>query len=231
MEVARAWEQDANRDHMVMPGMVYLSQPTEYGTLYSRDELTAISHAAHAHDMTLFVDGARLAYALASPENDVTLEDLARLCNVFYIGGTKCGALLGEAVVVPDPQTIPHFFTQIKQHGALLAKGRVLGVQFEALFENGLYGRIGRNAVRFAGEITDALLQRGAELSVTSPTNQVFANVPDALLDRLNERVDYGFWEKTDENHTAIRFATSWATRREEVDALLSLIQELDFRG
>ena len=147
------YEKDVNHDHTVMPGMVYLSQPTEYGTLYSREELSAISALCREKHLPLYVDGARLAYALACPENDVTLKDMAELCDIFYIGGTKCGALLGEAVVIPQPGLIPHFFTIIKQHGALLAKGRLLGLQFDTLFTDGLYQRIGEAALRAAEDI------------------------------------------------------------------------------
>lgn len=155
------YEDDANRDHTVMPGMVYLSQPTEYGTLYSKKELAAISALCREKRLPLYIDGARLAYALACPENDVTLRDLAALCDIFYIGGTKCGALLGEAVVIPQPGLIPHFFTIIKQHGALLAKGRLLGIQFDTLFTDGLYERIGADAVRYADAIRRAMAENG----------------------------------------------------------------------
>jgi threonine aldolase len=223
---AAQWEQDDNREHMVMPGMVYVSQPTEYGTLYSLDELEGLSRACHAHDMLLYVDGARLAYALATPGNDVTLPDLARLCDAFYVGGTKCGCLFGEAVVVPDPTTIPHFFTQIKQRGALLAKGRIAGIQFEVLFEDGLYERIGASAVQEATRIRERLAACGLEQPIASPTNQVFVLAEDAWLARFGERVEYSFWEKSDAGHTVIRLATSWATRHEDVDALLSLLDE-----
>ena len=145
------WE-DGNRDHMVEPGMVYLSQPTEYGTLYSLAELEEIAAVCRAYDIPLYADGARLAYALACPENDVTLPDLARLCDVFYIGGTKCGALMGEAVVARDPARLPRFFTIMKQHGALLAKGWLLGLQFDALFTDGLYEKdLGLPAIQGAG--------------------------------------------------------------------------------
>ena len=148
---------DANYEHMVMPGMVYISQPTEYGTLYSKEELIEISKVCRANHLPLYVDGARLAYALASPENDVTLSDLAELCDAFYIGGTKCGALFGEAVVIPQKGLIPHFFTIIKQHGALLAKGRIAGIQFDELFTDGLYERIGKSAIDAAEQIKEAL--------------------------------------------------------------------------
>jgi len=154
-----AWETDDSHDHMVMPGMVYLSQPTEYGTLYSLAELTAIKRVCDRHHLRMYVDGARLAYALACPANDVSLADLARLCDAFYIGGTKCGALFGEAVVVPRPGTIPHFLAIIKQHGALLAKGRAAGIQFDTLFTDDLYLHIGETAIRAADRIRDAAVR------------------------------------------------------------------------
>ena len=138
---------DANHDHMVMPGMVYISHPTEYGTLYTLEELTELSNVCHENHIPLYMDGARLAYALACSENQLTLADIARLCDIFYIGGTKCGALFGEAVVIPKPGLIPHFFTIIKQHGALLAKGRLLGIQFDTLFTDSLYEKVGAPAV------------------------------------------------------------------------------------
>lgn len=219
-----AFEGDANRDHMVEPGMVYVSQPTEYGTLYSLDELEALSAVAHAHGLKFYVDGARLAYALAASQNDVGLPDLARLCDAFYIGGTKCGALFGEAVVIPQPGSIPHFFTQVKQHGALLAKGRVLGVQFEVLFEDGLYNRIGTPAIKAAERIREALDQRGYEQYIPSPTNQTFVAVGDDVLARLDGKVEYGFWEHLADGRTVIRFATSWATQPEAVDKLIALL-------
>ena len=194
------YEDDANRDHTVMPGMVYLSQPTEYG--------------------------ARLAYALACPENDVTLRDLAALCDIFYIGGTKCGALLGEAVVIPQPGLIPHFFTIIKQHGALLAKGRLLGIQFDTLFTDGLYERIGADAVRYADAIRRAMAENGYSPCFPSPTNQSFCIVSEQQRKELAERVDFSVWEQYDETHSIIRFATSWATREEDVNALCRILRE-----
>ena len=221
---AQAWRDDGNREHMVMPGMVYLSQPTELGTLYSLAELTAIHEVCEEFDLPLYVDGARLAYALACPENDAGLADLASLCDVFYIGGTKCGALLGEAVVIPREGLLPHFFTVIKQNGALLAKGRVLGVQFGALFEDGLYETIGAEAVALAGRIREALTQKGYELAFPSPTNQVFPVMNDAQLSALEGRVEYSFWERCPDGRTVIRFATSWATRAEDVERLIGLL-------
>ena len=219
-----AYHRDANRDHMVMPGMVYLSQPTEYGTLYSLEELTQLSALCRAYAIPLYLDGARLAYALACPENDVTLADLARLCDVFYIGGTKCGALFGEAVVLPEPKLIPHFFTIIKQHGALLAKGRLLGVQFDALFTGGLYETIGAPAIQAADQIRAALERCGCPPCFHSPTNQVFCLVENDLLPRLARQVDFGCWEPRDDGRTVIRFAASWATAPEHTAALCALL-------
>ena len=218
------WEADDNHDHMVQPGMVYISQPTEYGTLYALDELEALSAVCHAHGMLLYVDGARLAYALATPSNTVGLADLARLCDAFYIGGTKCGCLFGEAVVIPNADTIPHFFAQIKQHGALLAKGFVAGVQFETLFEDGLYERIGDAAIAAADRIRAALAERGMPLYLDAPTNQIFVALADEQLARLGTQVEYSFWERLADGRTVIRLATSWSTREQDVDALIALL-------
>lgn len=214
------YQNDANHDHMVMPGMVYLSHPTEYGTLYSREELIEISSLCHSHQIPLYLDGARLAYALACPQNDLTLADLAALCDVFYIGGTKCGALFGEAVVIPNAETIPHFFTIIKQQGALLAKGRLLGLQFDTLFTDHLYEKIGLPAIQAADRIRQILSQNGYALCFDSPTNQVFCVIENAAMERLAKQVEFGFWEAYDDTHTIIRFATSWATRPEDAEAL-----------
>ena len=222
------YDNDANHDHMVMPGMVYISHPTEYGTLYSRAELEKISSVCREHHIPLYLDGARLAYALACPENNVTLKDLAALCDAFYIGGTKCGALFGEAVVIPRPGLIPHFFTIIKQHGALLAKGRLLGIQFDTLFTDGLYDHIGDIAIKAADRIRRALAENGYELCFDSPTNQVFCIVEDSVMEKLAHYVEFSFWEKYDDTHTVIRFATSWATDMEDVDRLCMLLKNLN---
>ena len=216
---------DENHEHMVMPGMVYISQPTEYGTLYSKKELEDISSVCREYKIPLYVDGARLAYALASPKNDVSLQDLAGLCDVFYIGGTKCGALFGEAVVIPKAGRIPHFFTIIKQHGALLAKGRILGIQFDVLFTEHLYEQIGKTAVALAAKIQDTIKTAGIPLYLESPTNQVFCIMENARLEALGNEVEYSFWEKADETHTVIRFATSWATQEENVEKLCELLR------
>ena len=218
------WAEDGNRDHVVMPGAVYLSHPTEIGTLYSLAELEAISQVCHANGMRLYVDGARLAYALSCPENDVSLPDLARLCDVFYIGGTKCGSLLGEAVVFPKHDTIPHFFSIIKQHGAVLAKGFVAGLQFDTLFTDNLYGEIGQAAIDAAERIRAALRERGYTLAFDAPTNQIFVLLDQAKLAELSEKVEMSFWDKPDKEHTTMRFVTSWATTEEEVDRLIALL-------
>ena len=215
---------DANHEHMVMPGMVYLSHPTEYGTLYSRTELQAFRNVCDKYGICLYVDGARLAYALSCPENDVTLQCLAGLCDAFYIGGTKCGALFGEAVVVPEPEKIPHFFTIIKQHGALLAKGRLLGIQFDELFRDDLYMKIGEPAIKAAESIRTALQGKGYHLYFESPTNQIFVVMENDVLKRLGEKVEYGFWEKYDDDHTVIRFATDWGTTEAETNALIDIL-------
>lgn len=218
---------DANYDHMVMPGMVYLSQPTEYGTLYSLEELKEISEVCREHHLPLYVDGARLAYALSSPENDVTLSDLAALCDVFYIGGTKCGALFGEAVVIPQKGYIPHFFTIIKQHGALLAKGRISGIQFGELFTDGLYEKIGKPAMDAAVLIKNALKKLGYDTYIDTPTNQTFCVVSNERMESLSKDVEFGFWEKYDEDHCVIRFATSWATTIEDTQRLIEILEKL----
>ena len=220
------YQHDANHDHMVMPGMVYLSHPAEYGTLYSRAELTEISALCRSRHIPLYLDGARLAYALACPQNDLTLADLAALCDVFYIGGTKCGALFGEAVVIPKAGTIPHFFTIIKQHGALLAKGRLLGLQFDTLFTDHLYEKIGLPAIQAADRIRQILSQNGYALCFDSPTNQVFCIIENTAMERLAKQVEFGFWEAYDDAHTIIRFATSWATSPEDVEALSYILKK-----
>lgn len=218
---------DGNHEHMVMPGMVYISQPTELGTLYSREELEAIAQVCRKHDVKLFVDGARLAYALACPENDVTLADLAQLCDAFYIGGTKCGAMFGEAVVIPNPRLLPHMTTIIKQHGALLAKGRLLGIQFDELFKNHLYNTIGHDAITYANQIRQACKRAGLPLYFENPTNQIFCLVTKEQMEKLSEKVVYSFWEKYDDELTVIRFATSWSTQKEDVEALCQVIEGL----
>lgn len=215
---------DANCEHMPQPGMVYISQPTEYGTLYSKAELEAIKAACEKHGVKLFIDGARLGYGLMSEAADMTLADVAALCDVFYIGGTKVGAICGEAVVFPQGNPPQHFITSVKQHGALLAKGRLLGVQFAALFTDDLYFKISRHAIEMAQQIKDELRRKGYQFYLDSPTNQIFIVMENEQLTKFGEQVAYGFWEKYDEHHTVIRLATSWATTQAAVDELKKII-------
>ena len=218
---------DESFEHMVQPKMVYISNPTEIGTIYKKAELEAIYQVCKKRGLYLFMDGARLGYGLMCKENDLTLSDITANTDVFYIGGTKCGALFGEAVVIPKPGLIPHFFTIIKQHGALLAKGRLLGIQFDTLFTDSLYEKVGAPAIQAADQIRKTLKEQNFSLCFGSPTNQVFCIVDDALMTRLEKQVEFGFWEKYDDTHTVIRFATSWATIKEDVDALCNLLCNL----
>ena len=221
-EYIKAFRADEAWDHMVWPGMVYVSQPTEYGTLYSKAELEALSEVCHKWEIPLFVDGARLGYALASPSSDVTLRDLARLCDVFYIGGTKCGAMFGEAVVIPRKGLIPHFFTTIKQQGALLAKGRMLGIQFDTLFTDDLYINIARQAVSEASRLREAFRAKGYEIYAESPTNQVFVALSAEQEAHLRTLTTFSEWERTADGRLVVRLATSWATRTEDIDELIN---------
>ena len=215
---------DANHDHMVFPGMVYISHPSEYGTLYTKAELEELHAVCQEYHMPLFMDGARLGYGLMAKGTDVTLQDIARQTEVFYIGGTKVGALCGEAVVFPHGGAPAHFLTQVKQHGALLAKGRLLGVQFDALFTDGLYERMGRHAMEQAQRLQRGFAQKGYRFALPPETNQLFVVLENARMAQLAQQVAFSFWEKADETHTVVRFATSWATRPEDVDTLLALL-------
>ena len=215
---------DGNRDHMPAPALVYISHPTETGTLYTRAELEAVTGVAHRYGARVFLDGARLAYGLGATKTDLTLADIARTCDAFYIGGTKCGALFGEAVVFPKPNTCPRFFTWMKQQGALLAKGRITGLQFETLMEENRYVEYGAKAVRLAEKLREGLKEKGYQLLFNSTTNQTFVKLPDDKYQTLSEKVGMSFWEKPDDNHTIVRLATSWATTEEDVDALLALM-------
>ncbi len=215
---------DDNHDHMVFPGMVYISHPSEYGTLYTLEELTAISDICRKYEIPLFLDGARLGYGLMSSGTDVTLKDIARLCDVFYIGGTKVGALCGEAVVFTHHNAPKHFFTSIKQHGALLAKGRLLGVQFDTLFTDDLYFKIAKNAIEKADRMRKAFVEKGYQIFIETVTNQIFIVLENEKMQELKKSVSFGFWEKYDQNHTVVRFASSWATTDEAVDKLIDLL-------
>ena len=220
----KAFYADGTHEHMVFPGMVYISHPTEYGTLYSRSELAAISRVCRAGGIPLFVDGARLGYGLTSPDTDVDLPFLASVCDVFYIGGTKVGALCGEAVVFPRGNAPKHFITMVKQRGAMVAKGRLLGVQFDTLFTDDLYRTVSAHAIRLAMKLREGFKAKGYPLLLDSPTNQQFVILTNEQFARLERDFRFCVWEPVDGGHTAVRFATSWATREEDVDALLAAL-------
>ncbi len=215
---------DENHEHMVFPGMVYISHPTEYGTLYTKEELKSLSEICRQYKLPLYMDGARLGYGLVSPGTDVSLADVAKYCDVFYIGGTKVGALCGEAVVFTKNNTPPHFMTMVKQRGALLAKGRLLGIQFDTLFTDGLYLEISKNAIDTAEMLKQILREKGYPFYLDSPTNQIFVTLEDKKLKELQKNAVVSFWEKTDADHTVVRFATSWATSKEDVKKLAELL-------
>lgn len=214
-------------EHTVQPKLVYISTPTELGTLYTKAELESLSAVCRTHGLYLFVDGARLGYGLAAPGNDVTMEDLANLCDVFYIGGTKVGALFGEAVVITNPALQEDFRYLIKQHGGMLAKGRLLGVQFDALMEDDLYEKISAHANRLADKLRHCLKELGVPFLVENTTNQLFPVLPDGVLDALAEDFVFSEQERVDETHRAVRFCTSWATKEESVDALCIRLRQL----
>ncbi len=224
----RAHMQDNDREHMVMPKMVYISQSTELGTVYSKKELEQLSEICRKNGLFLFMDGARLGYALAALDNTLTLEDLARLCDVFYIGGTKVGALFGEAVVITNPQLKEDFRYLIKQKGGMLAKGRLLGLQFLALLEDGLYMEISRYANWQMERIRGAFRRAQIPFLVESNTNQLFPILPDCILDAWKEKYSFSYQQRMDERHSAVRFCTSWATREEDVEQLMEDIEALD---
>lgn len=223
-EYMRTFYGDANHEHMVFPGMVYISHPTEYGTLYTKEELTAVSDVCREYDIPLFMDGARMGYGLMSYQTDVTLADIAKLCDVFYIGGTKVGALCGEAVVFTKGNMPKHFLAIVKQNGALLAKGRLMGVQFDTLFTDNLYFDISRHAIDMAEELKKVFREKGYRFFIDSPTNQQFIVLENEKMQALSRHVDFSFWEKLDENHTVVRFAASWATKKEDIDKLATLL-------
>lgn len=217
---------DANHDHMVFPGMVYISHPTEYGTLYTKAELTAISAICREYGLPLFLDGARLGYGLMSGDTDVTIGDIARLTDVFYIGGTKVGALCGEAAVFMRGCRPAHFMTSVKKRGALLAKGRLIGIQFDALFTDGLYFKISAHAMEMARRLKQAFRTRGIEFYIDSPTNQQFVILENSRMERLAKKVAFSFWEKADESHTVVRFVSSWSTTKRDIAELEAALDE-----
>ena len=215
---------DGNNEHMTFPGMVYISFPTEYGTLYSKKELESLYNICKKYNMTFYIDGARLIYALASSECDVSLKDLSKLCDVFYIGGTKAGLLLGEAIVFTHNNAPSHFNTKIKQHGAMLAKGRVLGIQFDALFTNDLYKEIGKYAIDKANKLKNIFEKKNYKFYIDSYTNQQFIILDNKKMEELKEKVIFSFWEKYDDNNTVVRFVVSFSTTDDDLNELEKLL-------
>lgn len=215
------------QEHITQPKMVYISFPTEYGTIYSKAELEAIHEVCQKYQLYLFIDGARLGYGLSADTNDVTLKDLAALSDMFYIGGTKCGALFGEALVITNPLLQPDFRSYIKQNGAMLAKGWLLGLQFYTLFEDGLYFDITKQAIQYAMEIKKAFADKGIPSYIDSPTNQQFVILSNEQMNSLAQNYVFEFQDKYDDTHSIVRFCTSWSTTQEEVDALVKDIQSL----
>jgi threonine aldolase len=218
---------DANHEHIVQPGMVYISHPTEKGTIYTKDELTELSLVCRESGLPLFMDGARLGYGLAAENNDLTLPDIVQLCDVFYIGGTKVGALFGEAVVITDDALKKDFRYMMKQRGGMLAKGRLIGIQFETLFNNGLYFEISKHAIEMAMKIRDAFKAKNILFHTESPTNQQFPILSKKQIAALSQKYAFEEWAKIDPAHSAVRFCTSWATQEEDVIALIEDINTM----
>ena len=226
-DLCEAHLNDASFEHTVQPKMVYISNPTEYGTLYTRKELEALHEVCRRYGLYLFLDGARLGYGLAAADNELDLPFIAACCDVFYIGGTKVGALFGEAVVMSNEELKKDFRYLIKQKGGMLAKGRLLGVQFEALFEDGLYLEISRHADRLADKLREAFTQAGFPFLVENQTNQIFPVIPDHILEKLGEKYGFNYQERVDETHSAVRFCTSWATTEENTDRLITDLKRM----
>lgn len=222
------WQKnDESEEHIVQPGMVYISHPTETGMLYSKAELTEIFHTCREYGLPLYIDGARLGYGLTADGTDLTLPEIAQLCDVFYIGGTKVGALFGEAVVIMNEKYKKDFRFMIKQRGGMLAKGRLLGIQFDTLFTDDLYTKIARNANDMAYQIRDIFVSNGYPLLFDSPTNQQYPIISDEELAILGKNFGYEYWERVDETHSGVRFCGSWATTQEQVDALREAVNAL----
>lgn len=215
---------DETYQHMVAPGMLYISQSTEFGTIYSLAELRELSDVCHSHNIPLYIDGARMGYALAAEGADFTLSDIARLADVFYIGGTKVGTLFGEALVVTNPALLRNLFPLVKQHGALLAKGRLLGVQFAELFRDGLYYEIGAHAVRLAVRLREILRAAGYDIVIESPTNQQFVRLPNDVIDTLRQSISFDYWGPRGKDYSVVRFVTSWYTTDEDIDVLAAQV-------
>lgn len=214
-------------EHVTKPRMVFISNSSEYGTIYSKQELTEVSNVCKKHNLYLYMDGARLASALTSKDNDLTLQDIATLVDIFYIGGTKNGALLGEAMVIINDELKPNFRFLIKQHGSMLAKSRIIGIEFITLFENNLYFELAKNANNMAQQLNEFFKSKGVQMFVESPTNQIFPILSNSLIDKLRSKYSFETWSKFDEDHSVVRFVCSWATKQENIDAFKADYEEL----
>lgn len=224
---AKLYETSGIKEHITQPKMVYISFPTEYGTIYTKQELLDLRAVCDQYHLSLFIDGARLGYGLGADNCDVTVKDIAKIADAFYFGGTKCGALFGEAVVLTRPELFGHFRAHMKQNGALLAKGWLLGVQFYTLFQDGLYFEITKNAVSYALQIKEAFAQKGIPSFIESPTNQQFFVLNKKQMEQLGEHFIFEYDHEIDEEHSCVRFCTSWSTKEEDIKALISAIQNL----
>lgn len=216
------YERDETKDHIVCPGMVYISFPTELGTLYTKSELASLHNICKLHGIPLYIDGARLAYGLAS--SSLHMKELSSLCDIFYIGGTKCGALFGEAVVATRKNLLPRFFSLCKQRGAILAKGRLLAIQFDALFTDGLYESIGHHAVDLAIKLKNGMLSKGYRMLIDSPTNQQFFILDNELINRLKDHASFELWGPLQKKETPVRFVTDWTTTEKDINDFLHLL-------
>jgi len=223
LNLIKAYYTDENYEHMTGPGMVYITQPTELGTLYNAKELKEIYSVCHKYDIPLYIDGARLAEALAV-DKKTGLKEIAKYSDAFYIGGNKCGALFGEALVFTKNNTPKRFVSHVKQHGALLAKGWTVGVQFDVMFTDDLYIKGGENAILCANKLRAALKKKGYKIYIDNPTNQIFVIMENKAMKALSRKVKFSFWENFDKDHTVIRFVTSWATTVEDIDALIEIL-------
>jgi len=220
-DIQLALDNHTHTPHMVKPRLVYISNATEIGTVYTKQALESLHRFCKEKNLYLFLDGARLATALSCEKNNLALEDLSKLTDIFYIGGTKNGALIGEAVVINNPDLDEDFPFHIKQRGAMLAKGRVLGLQFLELFRNDLYFELARHANVLSKKLSQGILQKGYKLSTETETNQVFAILPNELIERLTDKFSFYTWEKNDKNHSVVRLVTSWATNEKKVDKFI----------
>lgn len=226
-EVAQYLEefyQNETHEHMVFPGMVYITHPTEYGTLYTKTELQNLADTCRRYDIPLYLDGARLGYGLVVEDSDVTLKTIADCCDVFYIGGTKLGALIGEALIYTKQNMPKHFNSFVKQHGALLAKGRIVGLQFDRLFTDNLYFEIGKYTLDLTKQLKNILQEKQYPFYIDSPTNQQFIIVKNDKLDELKKDLVYSFWDKYDNDHTVIRLVTSWSTSQKDIDRIREIL-------